>query len=77
MAYRFGRNKSGYQTFREGGRTKLVHRRVAEKKLGGKIWNGYEVHHRDGNKDNNRPGNLRVIQSGSHRRLHARKRSYR
>ena len=68
------RNKSGYQTFREDGKTQSVHKRVLEKKLGGKIWEGYESHHRDGNKDNNRPNNLQAVKMSSHRRFHARKR---
>lgn len=68
------RNKSGYATFKEGDKTKLVHRRVAEKKLGGSIFKGYEVHHKNGNKTDNRPANLRVMKKSSHRRLHAKKR---
>lgn len=71
MAFR--RNKSGYKTFREKGKTKLVHRRVLEKKLGGKIWKGYEGHHKNGNKNNNRPSNLTAVKKRTHRRIHSKK----
>lgn len=57
----FWKNKSGYKVFREGNRTVSVHKRVAEKKVGGPICAGYEVHHKDGNKTNNRPSNLAVL----------------
>ena len=68
------RNKSGYKVFTDrNGKTQSVHKRVAEKKLGGSIWSGYEVHHRDENKSNNRPSNLSVIKRSTHRKIHARK----
>ena len=70
------RNKSGYKVFKESGTWKSVHKRVAEKKMGGKVRRGYEVHHRDGNKNNNRPGNLAVIKRSAHRKIHAKKRSF-
>ena len=66
----FKKNKSGYKVFEEDGTYKSVHKRVAEKKLGGKIWKGYEVHHVDGNKDNNRPSNVTVLKKKTHRWLH-------
>ncbi len=69
----FRKNKSGYQVFREGGKMLSVHKRVAEKKVGGGIYEGYEVHHKDGNKDNNRPSNLAVIKKSFHRKIHAKK----
>ncbi|PJE81425.1 HNH endonuclease [Candidatus Pacearchaeota archaeon CG10_big_fil_rev_8_21_14_0_10_32_42] len=75
MAFRFRKNKSGYQVFKDrDGTTRSVHKRVAEKKIGGSIWGGYEVHHRDGNKSNNRPSNLQVLKRSTHRGLHARQR---
>ncbi|MGV8142161.1 MAG: HNH endonuclease [Candidatus Pacearchaeota archaeon] len=65
------KNKSGYKVFKDSdGKTRSVHKRVAEKKIGGSIWGGYEVHHRDGNKSNNRPNNLSVIKRSTHRRIH-------
>lgn len=73
----FKRNPSGYKTFTDSdGVTRSVHKRVAEKKVGGSIYKGYEVHHRDGNKDNNRPSNLSVIKSSTHRSMHAKRRSF-
>jgi len=65
-----GRNKSGYQVFKEKGKIKSVHKRVCEKKMGGSVKPGYEVHHIDGNKNNNRPSNLRAIKKSTHRKLH-------
>lgn len=53
---------------------KLVHRAVAEKKVGGKIYKGNVVHHIDGNPKNFRKKNLQVMKRSSHSRLHARKR---
>jgi len=34
---KYGKNKSGYKVFKENGKWKSVHKRVAEKKVGGKI----------------------------------------
>ena len=66
---------NGYEQYRTWwGRWKYTHRYVAEKKLGGKIWDNYVVHHRDGNKLNNRPENLQVMKKGKHSRLHYSKR---
>lgn len=58
------KNKSGYKTFKEDGKHIFVHRRVAEKKVGGKIYKCFEVHYRGGGKDNNRPDNLAVLKMG-------------
>ncbi len=69
----FRRNKSGYKVFNENGKWKSVHKRVAEKKVGGKIFPGREVHHIDGNKNNNRPSNLTVVKKSVHKKIHAKK----
>jgi len=61
------KNKSGYLKFRNSG--KLVHISQAEKKVGGKIFPGYEVHHKDGNKLNNRVKNLAILKKKFHRRV--------
>jgi len=65
-------NGSGYQQFKDQrtGQWVLTHRRVAEKMVGGKIYPGREVHHIDGDKNNNRPSNLVVVSSAQHRRIH-------
>jgi hypothetical protein len=74
MAFKFRTNKSGYKTFTDSdGTTRSVHKRVAEKKMGGPVKKGYEVHHRDGNKTNNRSSNLTVVKKSTHRKLHAKK----
>lgn len=51
----------GYKRFKNSG--KLVHRYVAEKKLGVKLYPGTVVHHRNRNKNDNRPSNLWVFNS--------------
>ena len=53
---------------------KLVHRTVAAKKVGGSIWGGYVVHHKDGNKKNFRSSNLSVMSRSNHSELHVKKR---
>ena len=65
------KNKSGYKVFKENGKTKSVHKRVCEKKMGGKVRKGYDVHHVDGNKNNNRPSNLRAVKKSTHRKIHS------
>jgi hypothetical protein len=67
-----GVNKSGYQTYRDPntGVWNSVHKRVAEKMVGGPIGPGREVHHIDGNKNNNQPSNLRIVSKEEHRRIH-------
>ena len=70
----FKRNKSGYKTFEDSdGTTRSVHKRVLEKKMGGKVRKGYEAHHVDGNKDNNRPSNLRAVKKSTHKKIHKKK----
>jgi hypothetical protein len=71
MAYVYA--KKGYRRFANSG--KLVHKYVAERVMGGTVWKGYEVHHKDGNSLNNSRSNLVVLPKGTHRRIHAKKRS--
>jgi hypothetical protein len=64
-------NASGYKQYRNGGGAwKFTHIRVAEKKVGGPIGPGRQVHHINGDKRDNRPGNLMVLPAGLHRWLH-------
>jgi hypothetical protein len=67
--------RSGYQQFKDPrtGQWVLTHRRVAEKLVGGKIYPGREVHHIDGDKNNNRPENLTIVSKEQHRRIHGKK----
>jgi len=68
------KDKKGYRRWKDS--NKLVHRSVAEKKIGGRIGRGRVVHHIDGNKQNNQPSNLRVMSRSDHSSLHAKKRRW-
>ena len=70
------RTKNGYAQYydRYSGSWKFTHRRVAEKKLGGGIRDGYEVHHINQNKRYNRPSNLRVLSRFTYRAIHRKSR---
>jgi hypothetical protein len=62
------RDPKGYLRFKNT--NKPVHRWIMEKELRRKL-NDYEVvHHRDGNKINNRPSNLIVCTPEEHNRMH-------
>lgn len=63
-------DKRGYLRFRDS--NKLVHRYVAEKKLGRALENWEVVHHVDGNKLNNRHANLEVCSREEHDAIHRR-----
>jgi len=56
-------NKSGYRQFKDTGT--LVHRWVEENKLGRKLKTGEVVHHKNGNRLDNSPGNLKVYANQS------------
>jgi hypothetical protein len=43
-----------------------THRKVAEKEAGRKLPSSSDVHHKDGNKANNMPGNLEAKPKGEH-----------
>lgn len=55
------KDKNGYKRYRDS--DKLVHRNVAERKLGRKLRDGEVVHHRNRNKRDNRRSNLWVFPS--------------
>ena len=69
---RIYKDRKGYPRFK--GSNKLIHRAVASKKVGGKLFKDRVVHHKDGNKSNFRRGNLQVMSRKAHSRLHAKKR---
>lgn len=48
------------------------HRRIASLKLGRELKSNEVVHHIDGNKKNNKPGNLQVMTRAEHMSLHIR-----
>lgn len=59
------KNKSGYLINNDTGR--FVHREVAKRKVGGPIYPGYEVHHKNGDKTDNRTSNIAVITKPFHK----------
>ena len=62
----------GYAEFTRGAnKGRLVHRVLAECLLGRRLFPGEVVHHLDGNKVNNAPGNLMVMSNREHNRIHA------
>ena len=67
------RTKNGYSQYyhKKTGSWKYTHRTVAEKKIGGRVRPGYEVHHINHNKKDNRPSNLVVLSKSDHRKIHA------
>jgi len=65
-------DENGYKRYKDSG--KLVHRHVAEMMVGGKIREEDVVHHKDGNKLNNKRSNLRTMSRSAHSKLEARKR---
>jgi len=67
------RNRNGYAQYKDkDGNWQYTHRRVAEKKIGGKIGEGRVVHHKDGNKSNNQPSNLSIMRKSEHSKVHYR-----
>ncbi len=60
---------NGYKRYRDS--NKLVHRYIAERKLGRKLRAGEVVHHKNRNKRDNRRTNLWVFKSQrKHYRIH-------
>jgi len=69
--FKFYKDKKGYPRDKKDGQ--LIHRKVARKKVGGFLFPGTVVHHKDGNKSNFRKSNLQVMSRSRHSKLHAKK----
>ena len=69
---RIFKDKKGYARYKDT--SELVHRKVAEKMVGGGIGKNRVVHHKDENKMNFRRSNLEVMDWGEHSRFHSKKR---
>lgn len=65
------RERNGYQEFwdHRTGRWEPTHRRVMAKRLGDAALSGLQVHHIDGDKQNNRPSNLVALTPRMHGRV--------
>jgi hypothetical protein len=65
-------NKGGYRVIRVNGVSHLEHRLVMENWIGRKIKKDEHIHHKDGDKLNNRIDNLILLTSKEHATLHRR-----
>ncbi len=63
-----------YKTVKRGGKTKLLHRHIAEQKLGRPLLPDEHVHHGNEQRWDNRPDNLEVLPAAEHQQLHAEER---
>ncbi len=63
-------SSQGYKVFHRDGKRILEHRDVMEKYIGRKLNKGEQVHHRNGNKLDNRIVNLMLLTSSEHAKLH-------
>jgi len=52
------------------GKWEWLHRIIAAEKMGADIFEGFEVHHIDGDKQNNHPDNLKVLSKEEHKAIH-------
>lgn len=66
----FFKDSKGYPRLAKTG--ELVHRRVAENKIGRELRSHEVVHHKDGDKSNFRRENLRVTSRSHHSKMHSR-----
>jgi hypothetical protein len=64
------REENGYDQVLINGEWRWVHRIIAREKMGSAIFDGFEVHHIDGDKKNNDPSNLQVLSKDEHQKLH-------
>lgn len=65
--------KDGYQYIKVSGRGWVPkHRHIMEQLVSRKLARQEDVHHRNGNKRDNRPENLQLLSKSEHRKLHRR-----
>ncbi len=62
--------KNGYIQVYVEDKWQWLHRVVAKEKMGSDIFEGFEVHHIDGDKQNNDPDNLKVLSKEEHQAIH-------
>jgi len=70
------KRKDGYYQISSGiHQGKLLHRLVYENNFGS-IPKGFHIHHIDGNKENNVPGNLMILSKSNHHSMHMKGRNH-
>jgi|GEM_PF-3064023 len=67
------REKNGYIQVKIDGDWQWLHRVIAKEKMGSDIFEGFEVHHIDGDRQNNHPDNLKVLSKEEHQAIHQQK----
>ncbi|MFX0053585.1 MAG: HNH endonuclease [Promethearchaeota archaeon] len=68
------KDSNGYLRFKDSGR--LVHRWVAEKKLGRRLRSNEVIHHKNKIRGDNRSNNLQVFSSQARHRAHHMKKAW-
>lgn len=63
-------NSNGYLVVNRKGIVLYVHRLVAAEMLGRELLPGEQVHHRNGNRADNRPANLEILTAYEHAQRH-------